>query len=48
VTIHFGLADWGRVMAGLEDSLSAMVGGRCVVEGDVSVAARLETMFGIR
>lgn len=48
VTIHFGLADWGRVMAGLEDSLSAMVGGRCVVEGDVSVAARLEPMFGIR
>jgi eukaryotic-like serine/threonine-protein kinase len=48
VTIHLGLADWARVMAGLEDSLSAMVGGRCVVEGDVSVAARLETMFGIR
>jgi tetratricopeptide (TPR) repeat protein len=48
VTIHLGLADWVRVTAGLEDPISAMVGGRCSVEGDVSVAARLETMFGGR
>jgi eukaryotic-like serine/threonine-protein kinase len=48
VTIHFGLADWVRVMAGIEDPLSVMVTGRCSVEGDVTVAARLETMFGAR
>jgi hypothetical protein len=48
VTMRFGLADWVRVVAGLEDPLSAMVGGRCVVEGDVAVAARLEKMFAGR
>jgi tetratricopeptide (TPR) repeat protein len=48
VCIHFGLADWVRVVAGLEDPLSLMVDGRCMVEGDVSIAARLEAMFGIR
>jgi class 3 adenylate cyclase len=48
VTIHFGLADWVRVMAGIDDPLSVMVAGRCSVEGDVTVAARLETMFGVR
>jgi hypothetical protein len=48
VTIHLGLADWVRVMAGIEDPLSVMVAGRCSVEGDVTVAARLETMFGAR
>lgn len=48
VTIHFGLADWVRVMAGIDDPLSVMVAGRCSVEGDVTVAARLEMMFGGR
>ncbi|HEX5376417.1 MAG TPA: AAA family ATPase, partial [Solirubrobacterales bacterium] len=48
VTIHFGLADWVRVMAGVDDPLSVMVAGRGSVEGDVTVAARLETMFGVR
>ncbi len=48
VTIHFGLADWVRVMAGIEDPLAVMVAGRCSVEGDVTVAARLEMMFGAR
>lgn len=48
VTIHFGLAGWVRVMAGIEDPLTVMVAGRCSVEGDVTVAARLETMFGAR
>jgi hypothetical protein len=48
VTIHFGLADWVRVMAGIEDPLSVMVTGRCSVEGDVTVAARQEAMFGGR
>ncbi|HET7052334.1 MAG TPA: AAA family ATPase [Solirubrobacterales bacterium] len=48
VTIHFGLADWVRVLAGTQDPLTAMVAGRCSVEGDVTLAARLETMFGAR
>jgi class 3 adenylate cyclase/tetratricopeptide (TPR) repeat protein len=48
VTIHFGLADWVRVIAGIEDPLSVMVTGRCSVEGDVTVAARQEVMFGGR
>ncbi len=48
VTIHFGLADWVRVLAGKQDPLTAMVAGRCSVEGDVTLAARLEAMFGVR
>ncbi|HVY78490.1 MAG TPA: AAA family ATPase [Solirubrobacterales bacterium] len=48
VTIHFGLADWARVMAGVEDPLSVMVTGRGSVEGDVLLAARQEAMFGVR
>ncbi len=48
VTIRFGLADWVRVTAGLENPLSAMIAGRCSVEGDVTVAARMEMMFGAR
>ncbi len=46
VTIHFGLADWVRVAAGIQDPLSVMVTGRCSVEGDVRLAIRLEGMFG--
>jgi class 3 adenylate cyclase len=48
VTIHFGLADWVRTTAGLQSPLHAMVAGRCSVEGDVRVAARLESIFGVR
>jgi hypothetical protein len=48
VTVHFGLADWVRVLAGIESPLAAMVAGRCSVEGDVVLAARLEAMFGAR
>jgi class 3 adenylate cyclase/tetratricopeptide (TPR) repeat protein len=48
VTIYFGLADWVRVMAGIENPLSVMVTGRCSIEGDVTVGARLEAMFGAR
>ena len=48
VTVHFGLADWVRVLAGKQDPLTAMVAGRCSVEGDVTLAARLEAMFGAR
>ncbi len=48
VTVHFGLADWVRVLAGKQDPLTAMVAGRCSVEGDVILAARLEAMFGAR
>jgi class 3 adenylate cyclase len=47
VTIHIGLADWVRVLAGLEDPLEAMIAGRCSVEGDVAVGARLRAMFGV-
>jgi hypothetical protein len=46
VTIYFGLADWLRVAAGLTSPLIAMAAGRCSIEGDVLVAARLESMFG--
>jgi putative sterol carrier protein len=46
VTIHMGLAEWVRVVAGLEDALTAMVAGRCSVEGDAVLAMRLEDMFG--
>ena len=35
VTVHFGLADWVRVLAGVQNVMSAMVAGRCSVEGDV-------------
>ena len=48
VTIHIGLADWVRTIAGIESAVQAMVAGRCSVEGDVAVAARLEAMFGAR
>ena len=48
VTVHLGLADWVRVIVGTESALSVMVSGRCSVEGDVLVAARLEAMFGAR
>jgi eukaryotic-like serine/threonine-protein kinase len=48
VTVHLGLADWVRIAAGLQDSLTAMVAGRCSVEGDVRLAMRLEGMFGAR
>ncbi len=47
-TIHIGLADWVRTTAGLQNPLYAMVAGRCSVEGDVRVAARLESLFGVR
>lgn len=46
VTVHFTLADWVRVLAGIEKPLAAMVAGRCRVEGDVAVAVLLEGMFG--
>ncbi len=46
VTLHFGLADWVRIVAGTQDPLTAMVAGRCSVEGDVRLAMRLEGMFG--
>jgi len=48
VTIHIGLADWVRTIAGIESPVQAMVAGRCSVEGDVAIAARLEAMFGAR
>lgn len=48
VTIHIGLADWVRVIAGVEDALTVMVAGHCSVEGDVVLAMRLEDMFGAR
>ena len=46
VTIHFALADWVRVLAGVQSAVTAMAAGRCSVEGDVILAARLEAMFG--
>lgn len=46
VTIHVGLADWVRTMAGEQDALDAMVSGRCSIEGDVVLAVQMEAMFG--
>jgi eukaryotic-like serine/threonine-protein kinase len=46
VTVHFRLADWVRVMAGIEDPLTVMAAGRASVEGDVRLAMRIEAMFG--
>ncbi len=46
VTVHFGLADWVRVIAGEQHPVTAMASGRCSVEGDVILAARLEAIFG--
>jgi class 3 adenylate cyclase len=48
VTVHFGLADWVRVLAGTKGALATMFEGRCSVEGDTILAARLEAMFGAR
>jgi hypothetical protein len=45
-TIHIGLADWVRVIAGVEDALTVMVADRCSVEGDVVLAMPVEDMFG--
>jgi class 3 adenylate cyclase/tetratricopeptide (TPR) repeat protein len=45
-TLHFGLADWVRVVAGLESPVTVMTAGRCSVAGDVVLAARLEAIFG--
>jgi class 3 adenylate cyclase len=47
-TIHIGLAEWVRVIAGIEDALTVMVAGRCSVEGDAVLAMRLEDIFGGR
>lgn len=46
VTIHMGLAEWVRIMAGVDNAITAMAAGRCSIEGDVMVAPRLEAMFG--
>jgi len=48
VTIHIGLAEWVRVLAGVQNAVTAMAAGRCSVEGDVILAVRLEAMFGAR
>jgi class 3 adenylate cyclase len=48
VTLRLGLADWVRVLTGSQNALAIMAAGRCSVEGDVLVAARLEAMFGGR
>jgi hypothetical protein len=45
VTIHFGLAEWVRVIAGAQNAVTAMATGRCSIEGDVILAARLQSMF---
>lgn len=46
VTVHMGLAQWVRVMAGVDNAITAMAAGRCSVEGDVMLAVRMESMFG--
>jgi class 3 adenylate cyclase/tetratricopeptide (TPR) repeat protein len=46
LTIRAGLAEWVRVSAGVQDPITAMAAGRLRVEGDVTLLARLEAMFG--
>jgi len=46
VTVHMGLAQWVRVVAGVDTAITAMAAGRCSIEGDVMLAVRLEAMFG--
>jgi SCP-2 sterol transfer family len=46
LTIHAGLAEWVRVSAGVQQAVTAMTVGHHSVEGDLILAARLETMFG--
>jgi SCP-2 sterol transfer family len=48
LTIHIGLAEWVRVVAGIEGALTVMLAGRCNVEGDTVLAMRQEAMFGGR
>ena len=45
VSIQFGLADWIRIMAGLQTPVASMAVGRCRIEGDILLAIRLEAMF---
>jgi hypothetical protein len=47
ITIHFGLADWVRVLAGELQPVTSMAAGRCRVEGDIVTASRLEAIFGV-
>jgi hypothetical protein len=48
VTLHVGLAEWVRAIAGIQSPLQAMAAGRWSIEGDVAVAAGLDAMFGGR
>ena len=45
VSVEFGLADWVRIMAGLQTPITSMAAGRCRIEGDALLALRLEGMF---
>jgi class 3 adenylate cyclase len=47
-TLQLGLADWVRVVAGVESAVTVMAAGHCSVAGDVVLAARLEAMFAGR
>ena len=47
VTINFGLADWVRVIAGVQNAVAVMAAGRGRVEGDVVLAAQMEAIFGM-
>ncbi len=45
MAVQFGLADWVRIMAGLQTPITSMSAGRCRIEGDGLLALRLEAMF---
>ena len=45
LSIQFGLADWVRIMAGLQTPTASMAAGRCRLDGDILIAIRLEAMF---
>jgi hypothetical protein len=46
MTLRIGMGEWVRVLAGIENALEAVAGGRATIDGDVALAIRLEGMFG--
>jgi alkanesulfonate monooxygenase SsuD/methylene tetrahydromethanopterin reductase-like flavin-dependent oxidoreductase (luciferase family) len=46
VVLRMGVADFARLLSGVELPLKAMIEGRASVEGDFTVVSRLSEMFG--
>lgn len=45
LSLRFGLADWVRIIAGIQTPTASMAAGRCRLEGDLLLATRLEAIF---